>query len=184
MQVSKAAAEAFEKTLREELFESWAESFEAMQVCKIQKDSISDFIQYLQEVYEGINDDAKKRLRGALFSRGTTVNNFVDFKACKKDSSSFGYGMIAFGYSPDGQEVDCKIILYKMNFKKAVKLEIKEHSKLFGFMKWTTTEETSYDLEGDQIKAFQNYFRLKALQGFYNEGFIDSINYVSSIEGV
>lgn len=51
--MSKAAAEAFEKTLREELFESWAESFEAMQVCKIQKDSISDFIQYLQEVYEG-----------------------------------------------------------------------------------------------------------------------------------
>lgn len=133
--------------------------------------------------YIGINDDAKKRLRGVLFSQATS-NNFVDFKYCGENSSGFGYGMIAFGYSPDGQEVDCKIILYKMNFKVAPKQEIKHHSKLFGLIKWTTTEEKSFALEADQIKAFENYFRLKALQGFYNEGFIDSINYVPSIEQI
>lgn len=53
-------------------------------------------------IFIGINDDVKKRLRGVLFSRGIIVNNFVDFKVCKKDLLSFGYGMIVFGYFFDG----------------------------------------------------------------------------------
>lgn len=51
--MSKTDAEVFEKTLREELYENWAESFEAMHCSRIQKDSIPDFIAYLQEVYQG-----------------------------------------------------------------------------------------------------------------------------------
>lgn len=116
-----------------------------------------------------------------MFCKGSSSDNFVDFKYCGDDSSGFGYGMIAFGYSPDGEEVDCKIVLYRMKFKVAPQQEIKHHSKLFGLIKWTTSENKPHSLGSDQIQAFENYFRLKALQGFYNEGFIDKINYVPSL---
>lgn len=91
--------------------------------------------------------------------------------------------MIAFGKSKDGHEIDCMYILYKMDFNLAPRqiATKKEHSLLFGLINWNTIgkgteEESCLDLK--MVEDLQNFFRLKALKGFYNEGLIDRINYV------
>lgn len=89
--------------------------------------------------------------------------------------------MIAFGKSKDGKEIDCMYILYKMDFRLAPKeiVTTKKHSLLFGLINWNTiskeTEESCLDFK--MVEDLQNFFRLKALKGFYNEGLIDKINY-------
>ena len=53
-------------------------------------------------------------------------------------------------------------------------------------MKWQTVETKVVErtLGTKSIKQLQNFFRVKALQRFYNEGLIDRINYVPSIEDI
>ena len=96
--------------------------------------------------------------------------------------------MVAFGKSADRKFIDCMYVLYKMDFKIAPQEIVtkKNHSVLFGLVKWQTTEREYVErtLGVKSIKQLQNFFRVKALQRFYNEGLIDSINYVPSIEDI
>lgn len=119
-----------------------------------------------------------------MYSRGNYSDKLVEFKYNTNALSEFRYGMIAFGHSPDGSEVDCMYIIYKMNFKIAPREEQRQRSILWGLISWTSTTQTPRHLESSFLKEFKNYFRLKALQGFCNEGYIDRINYVSSLEDV
>lgn len=128
-------------------------------------------------------------MEGVLFSKGGWEHRLIEWKInIGSANSGARYGMIAFGRSSDGKEVDCMYILYKMNFKiKPRKIvDQKEHSLLFGLINWTT--ECKTEEEGafgfDSVKKIQNFFRLKAMQGFYKEGMIDKINYVKSIDDV
>ena len=111
-----------------------------------------------------------------------------EFKYNKTDTSGARYGMVAFGKSPDKKSIDCMYVLYKMDFKIAPKIIVtkKNHSVLWGLKKWQTTETRVVErtLGIKSIKLLQNFFRVKALQRFYNEGLIDSINYVGSIEDI
>ena len=96
--------------------------------------------------------------------------------------------MIAFGKSKDGKFVDCMYCLYKLDFKVAPEriVTTKEKSILWGLKKWQTVEEEEREraLGVVSLKRIKNFFRFKALQGFYNEGLIDEINVVPSIEDV
>lgn len=112
----------------------------------------------------------------------------VEWKFKKADDSGARYGMIAFGKSKDQKYVDCMYVLYKMDFKVAPQAIVtkKEHSWIFGLFKYST-EEVEYverTLGSKSIQAMQNFFRVKALEGFYKEGLIESINYVNSLEDI
>ena len=96
--------------------------------------------------------------------------------------------MVAFGKSKDGKFVDCMYCLYKLDFKVAPEriVTTKQHSVLFGLIKWETVHERVQErvLGVKSLKRIKNFFRFKALEGFYNEGLIDQINVVPSIEDV
>ncbi|XP_052223982.1 uncharacterized protein LOC127839637 [Dreissena polymorpha] len=61
-----------------------------------------------------------------------------------------------------------------------------KHSMFFDFIKWTIhTQETEEQTLGVRtIKAFQNFVRSKALKGFVEEGLIEQINYVGSLDEI
>lgn len=96
--------------------------------------------------------------------------------------------MIAFGRSPDQKFVDCMYVLYKMDFKVAKQRIVteKEHSWFWGLIKYKTDDVEIRDraLGSKSIQTMQNFFRIKALEGFYKEGLIESINYVNSLEDI
>lgn len=52
-QVCKIDADVFEKALRGELFQNWAESFEAMNCSRIDKKTIPAFIDHLESIFQG-----------------------------------------------------------------------------------------------------------------------------------
>lgn len=110
----------------------------------------------------------------------------VDWNFKTPDDSGIRYGMVAFGRSKDQQFVDCMYVLYKMDFKIAPHEIIteKKHSWLGGLRKYTTKEieHVERTLGASSVKAMQNFFRSKALEGVSKEGLIESINYVDSLE--
>lgn len=116
-----------------------------------------------------------------MYSNGTYIDRIVEFKYNTEDESGCKYGMVAFGHSPDGSEVDCMYAVYTMSFKVAAKLIEEPHSILWGLHAWTSTKEIKRPTYLGESKNFKNYFRLKALQGFRNEGYIEAITYVPSL---
>lgn len=142
--------------------------------------AIDLFLQYFIYII-GIDSDIRQKMNGIVFAGEIWEYRLVEWKFNAKDTSNARYGMIAFGKSKDGQEIDCMYILYQMNFTLAPirTVTTKEHSLLFGLINWNTikydTEERN--LDADTIKDLKNFFRLKALEGFYKEGLIDMINY-------
>lgn len=116
----------------------------------------------------------------------TGQEKIIEFKFNKDDNSGARYGMIALGRSEDNKLVDCKYVMFKIDFKLAPKEWVikNKRSALFGLCSWTTRkvvkEESSIGTE--TIKNLQNFFRLKALEEFQREGLINSINYFQSLE--
>lgn len=189
VKVSKIDADEVQRKLEGELFDMWNEKVESMQCTRVSIEQIPAFLSHLKETYDGIGEKEKRKMEGVLFSKGGWEHRLIEWKINSGTANSgASYGMIAFGRSADGKEVDCMYILYKMNFKiKPRKIVTqKEHALLFGLIQWTTDrkekEEDAFRL--NSIKMIKNFFRLKALQGFYNEGMIDKINYVKSIDDV
>ena len=129
----------------------------------------------------------RKKLNGINWT-GKWAHKIYEFKYNKGATSGARYGMVAFGKSADRRFIDCMYVLYKIDFKIAPQIIVtkKKHSKWWGLRKWTTksTEVVERTLGMKSIKQIQNFFRVKALQRFYNEGLIDSINYVTSIEDI
>lgn len=115
-------------------------------------------------------------------------NQIVEWKYNAEESSGARYGMLAFGKSSDEKYIDCMYLLYKIDFNLAPTERVTtDYSFMYNvLMAWTTTtvHKESRKLGIDNIKQLQNFFRLKALNGFYNEGVIDRINYVRSIEDI
>lgn len=184
VKVSLIDASSFERRLQEEVCEKWSENTEIIQLTRIPKTEILDFVNHMSETLQGIDDSLKDRMKTIMYSRGNYSDKLVEFKYNTGALSEFRYGMIAFGHSPDGSEVDCMYIIYRMNFKIAPKEEQRPRSLLWGLISWTSTTKTPRHLEACFLKEFKNYFRLKALQGFCNEGYIERINYVKSLEDI
>ena len=148
-------------------------------------ESIQSFLDHLQDAYEGIDEEMRKKMNGIEWA-SEWAYKVMEFKYNSSSDSSARYGMIAFGKSKDGKFVDCMYCLYKLDFKVAPERIItkKEHSVLWGLVKWESVEERVQKrvLGVKSLKRIQNFFRFKALEGFYKEGLIDQINVVPSIE--
>ena len=148
-------------------------------------ESIQRFLDHLQDAYEGIDEEMRKKMNGIEWA-GEWAYKVMEFKYNASSDSSARYGMIAFGKSKDGKFVDCMYCLYKLDFKVAPEriITTKHHSSLWGLIKWQTVGEKEQErvLGVKPLKRIQNFFRFKALEGFYKEGLIDEINVVPSIE--
>ena len=150
-------------------------------------ENIHGFLDHLQEAYEGIDEEMRKKMNGIQWGKEWSYK-IVEFKYNAANDSGARYGMIAFGKSKDGKFVDCMYCLYKLDFKVAPEKIItkKDHSVLWGLVKWQTVKEgvKEKELGVKLLKRIKNFFRYKALKGFYHEGLIDQINVVPSIEDV
>ncbi|XP_015760086.1 PREDICTED: uncharacterized protein LOC107339330 [Acropora digitifera] len=187
VKVSKVDATKVQREIEGELFDKWHESCQVMESKGISIDNIYDFLDYLEDAYEGIDKDMKKKMKGIRWTSEWS-HQIVELKNNAADDSGATYGMIAFGKSNDGKFVDCMYCLYKLDFKVAPEKIItkKEHSVLWGLFKWETAEEKVQErvLGVKSLKRIKNFFRFKALEGFYQEGLIDQINVVPSLEDV
>ena len=157
-----------------------------MEAKGIEIKNMKDFLDHLQDAYEGIGEEARKKMDGSLYASDWEYK-IVDFKYNPSSDSGARYGMIAFGKSKDGMFVDCMYCLYKLDFKVApTKIIKKERSIFWGLVKWETVENRVQESElgVKSLKRIQNFFRVKALEGFYKEGLIDKINVVPSIDDV
>lgn len=136
----------------------------------------------------GIDERQRKKMNGVLFGEGAWDHKVFDWKLEDKGyKASARYCMVAFGKSSDGKYVDCVYVLYKMDLEIPKEIVVKErHSLLFGLIEWTTNSvrENKSMLDMERNKEYKNFFRMKALQGFYNEGLMDKINYVPSLDYV
>lgn len=189
VRVSKIDADEVQRQLEGELFETWNEKLESMQCTRVPTEKIPAFLTHMKNTYDGIGEKERRKMEGVLFSRGAWEHRLIEWKINSGTANSGArYGMIAFGRSADGKEVDCMYIFYKMNFKIKPRKIVnqKEHHLLFGLVNWTTDceEEEENAFRFNSVKMMKNFFRLKALQGFYKEGMIDKISYVKSIDDV
>lgn len=188
IKVSKHDATKFEREIEGELFDKWHEGCEVMKAKKIRVDNITAYLDHMQDAYEGITPDIRKKMNGILFADEQWEYKIVEWKFTQSADSGARYGMMAFGKSPDGQYVDCMYVLYKMDFKVSPKVIVtkKKHSVLWGLFSWTDIEvhKEERNLGTKSIKAMQNFFRMKALEGFYKEGLIEAISYVDSLDEI
>ena len=150
-------------------------------------ESIQGFLDHLEDAFEGIDKQMRKKLNGIEWAEEWS-HKIAEIKNNTSTDSGARYGMIALGKSKDGKFVDCMYCLYKLDFKVAPERIItkKEHSVLWGLVKWKSAEERVQKrvLGVKSLKRIKNFCRFKALEGFYKEGLIDRINVVPSIEDV
>ena len=96
------------------------------------------------------------------------------------------YAIMAFGRSNDKQSIDYIHALYRLDFKVAPKIieRRKENSILWGLYNWESIEyrKEEYTLGMKAVSQLRSYVRYKVMEGFYNEGFIDTLNKVNEIE--
>ena len=148
-------------------------------------ESIQSFLDHLQEAYEGIDEEMRQKMNGIEWESEWPYK-VMEFKYNSSSDSSTRYGIIAFGKSKDGKFLDCMYCLYKLDLKVTPEriITTKQHSSLWGLVKWRTVEEKEKErvLDVNSLKRIQNFFRFKALEGFYKEGLIDQISVVPSIE--
>ncbi|KAH3707717.1 uncharacterized protein LOC127858444 [Dreissena polymorpha] len=186
VKVSRYDASEVERQMQGELFDKWQENCEVVKNTMIRFSNINEYLDHLQEAYEGIDEQTRKKMNGVLFSEGTWEYKMMEWKFNKGETSNARYGMIAFGRSPDGQFVDCMYVMYRMDFKIAPKKIVnnEEHSLLWGLITWTTSSEKNEErsLGLRTIEQLKNFFRCKAMEGFRDNGVIETINYVKSIE--
>ena len=160
---------------------------QVMETKEIPVKNIHGFLDHLKDAYEGIDEQMRKKMNGIQWGSEWS-HKIMEFKNQVENESGAKYGMVVFVKSKDGKFVDCMYCLYKVDLKVApAKILIKkEHSILWGLLKWETVEEKVQEsvLGARLLKRIKNFFRFKALEGFYHEGLIDQINVVPSIEDV
>lgn len=187
VKVSQHDANEVQREIEGKLIDKWHENCEVMESNGIPIDNIRGFLYHLKDAYEGIDEEMREKMNGIQWAKEWS-HKIMEFKYNAANDSGARYGMIAFGKSEDGQFVDCMYCLYKLDFKLASEKTIttKEHSVLWGLLKWQTVKEVVKEamIDVELLKRIKNFFRFKALRGFYDEGLIDQMNVVPSIEDV
>lgn len=185
VKVSRHDATEVQRKLEGELLSKLNDSFEVMEAKGIPVAKIEQFLDHLVDTYEGIDQEMRKKMGGILYASDWAHKKF-EFKYNERDNSGASYGMVAFGKSADQKTVDCVYILYKISFKIAPKqiIETTQNSILWGLIHWEGKEVRIEErtLGVKTAHKLQNFFHYKAMNAFFKEGYIDTINYVPSIE--
>lgn len=126
---------------------------------------------------KGIGEKEKAKLKGIKWTQQLQTR-IMDFKFNmdkNDDMYKSRYGMVVLAKS--GDTIGCMYVLYKMDFKIAVS---KTRSLLWGLFNWEVSGPNNITRVVNSA-SFHNFFRMKAIDEFYKEGIIDSINEVSRL---
>ncbi|XP_056017934.1 uncharacterized protein LOC125664676 [Ostrea edulis] len=188
VKVSEVDATKVEQQLNH--FTKWEEGSEVTRMERIPVEKFPDFLDHLQHMYgeSGVTDADRRKWNGIHFAEKWT-SKIIEWKFNADTAEASGvqgarYGIIAFAKSSDGKYVDCMLAIYKLDFRLAPKLILKENSVLWGLYVWSTMEKEEIDrsISREEIAKFQNFFRYKALNEFKREGIIDKISYTNRLE--
>ncbi|XP_062607960.1 uncharacterized protein LOC134269768 isoform X2 [Saccostrea cucullata] len=188
VKVNKFAASKVEQEL--DKFTKWEEASEVTHVKRIRIENFSDFLDHLLETYKesGVTEADRNKWNGVHFADEWT-SKIVEWKFNADTADSTGvqgarFGIVGFAKSADGKYVDCMLAIYKLDFRLAPNLVLKENSILWGLYVWSTVEKEEIDrsISREEITKFQNFFRYKALNEFKKEGVIDRISYTDRLE--
>lgn len=138
-------------------------------------------------LFTGVGDREREKMNGFLFTDTAWKTKIMEWRFDTGEDSTARYGMIALGKSPDGRYVDSMYVMYKLDFKIAPKRIVTENrAKLLDLFVLThiSVQLVECSLGAKQANRLQNMFRAKAMEGFYNEGIIKSINYIDSEEAI
>lgn len=131
----------------------------------------------------GISKEETNKFKLIVHGKELTTK-VVEWKFKSKDcdasgAQTSGYGIMALAKSSDGKFIDCMLALYKLEFElTATNVIYKEYTALLGLFKWRSPEKpVSRYIDKKAIEQLQNFFRLKALKAFEQEGIIDRISY-------
>lgn len=180
VKVCKPDTDKIEKQIKKELFETLDDRCEVDTMKDIPFKEIDDFINHIGDTFEGIGENGKQKLKTIKFCDKVQhlIRQFKFNVDTEDNIFRARYGMVVMAKS--GDRVQCKYVLYKMDFRIAVS---KERSILWGLFRWESTDpDKTAQLVNDM--SFPNFFRTKAIEEFYKEGIIESINYVGTINDV
>lgn len=103
--------------------------------------------------------------------------NVVEWIGQNTEYSGFQYGIVAFGRSPDGKYVDCISVVFQMDHITHYKESISNN-----FPPASDTEALEHIFGEMSEMKVRNFLRFKAIEGCYNEGLIDKIGFVNTLE--
>lgn len=181
VKVSKYDAANLERDLKRELFGTWSEKCEVMTASKIPVKDFHGYLGHLESAYEGFDEKTRENVASILLTDEPWDQKLVEWKYNNAEQTGARYCMMAFDRSPDMKFIDCMYIIYKMDFTINPNEIVKDvHKLLWRLFSWnlsgTEIKKNHHGTSG--ITILQNFFRLKALEGFYEKGLIEKINYV------
>lgn len=114
---------------------------------------------------------------------------FIEWKFDADKSTSNGlqeirYGILGFEKSPDKKYVDCRISIYKLDFKLHQNNDLSDDSFLWRLQKWSTSEIVNKDdvLNNKEYERIQNFFRYKAVMEFQKDSNTEERSPITEIE--
>lgn len=114
---------------------------------------------------------------------------FIEWKFDADKSTSNGlqkirYGILGFEKSSDKKYVDCRISIYKLNFKLHLKNDLRNDSFLWRLQKWSTSKIVNKDdvLKNKENERIQNFLRYKAVMEFQKDGNNEERSSITGIE--
>lgn len=118
----------------------------------------------------------------AFFLSEKTNSYFIEWKfdadkSTSNDLQEIRYGILGFEKSSDKKYMDCRISVYKLDFKLHPNNDLSDHSFLLRLLKWSTSEIVNKDdvLNNKENARIQNFLRYKAVMEFQKDGNINGI---------
>ncbi|XP_031569016.1 uncharacterized protein LOC116303588 [Actinia tenebrosa] len=174
--------------LKNEYFSSWNEKCTVTEARSVSIHNLGELISKVEDQYSGFSFDFRSRIQAIQWSSSWSHKIYEFTFGDNIDNEEVYFGMICLAKSPDGQKVDAISSLYKLDFTLAQEKVVTEDTfNLFGFIPIDTTTTVSYrtrSLGHFSKNQIANFCRLKALESFRNQGFINQISYVNSLSAV
>lgn len=177
VKVSSKEAKRVEDSVKSVVVNSWSEKCEAMITKGVLMESIPGYLQHLKETYDGIDAKTLQKLEAIKYGK-QYQNQLFDFVYNPKGVSKCCYGMI--GFKKHDNEVDFMYCSYNILYDIPTHVYTQEKRKgsyLFGLITYDEIVDVRHDnsINTKNVNELKNFFRYKALKGFYQEGLIDHI---------
>jgi len=177
VKVSSKGAMLVEDKINKLISDSWKEKCEAMLTKGVPMEKIDGYLEHLKDSYDGIDENTLKKLKAVKYGN-EFHNKIFDFAVSVKEVSKCSYGML--GFKKHGNEVDFMYCVYNISYdipERVLKEETRKVSWFWGLLSYDAIvkREVSNQLSIQDVNELKNFFRYKALHGFYQEGLIDSI---------
>lgn len=181
VQVSKLDATKLEQELKRELFGTWSERCEVHTAVKIPFKKFCGYLDYLQNAFEGFEKETREHLASILLTDEPWDQRLFEWKFNNAKRTGARYCMLVFDRSQDMEFINSMYVIYKMDFTTNPGEKDEDVPKLLlELFSWypSGSEVKEHSHGTGYVPILQNFFRLKALEGLYQEGLVDKINYI------